>query len=198
MRSGRRQPPNHRLANIQMRRSALLSRGRGYRRCSTSNCCRKQRFSAINRAFGLNIAAMAHSRSRNSRSSGRSSASRSDSPATCQRQRGRWLFLHPSGELGRSTLLRVLERVCRELKIEASSVHGFRSTFSDWVSDCTDFDEECYSACNFGSDSLLMKFRILPGGVLGESPSCRKPFDPAHLSRSDSWWRAPSAIARPR
>jgi len=95
MRSGRRQPPNHRLANIQKRRSALLSRGRGYRRCSTSNCCRKQRFSAINGVFGLNIAAMAHSRSRNTRPSGRSSASRSDSPAICQRQRGRWLFCAP-------------------------------------------------------------------------------------------------------
>jgi hypothetical protein len=96
MRSGRRQPPNHRLANIQKRRSALPSRGRGYRRCSTSNCCRKQRFSAINRAFGLNIAAMAHSRSRNTRPSSQPSASRSDSPATCQRQRGRWLFLRPT------------------------------------------------------------------------------------------------------
>jgi hypothetical protein len=95
MRSGRRLPPNHRLANIQKRRSALLSRGRGYQRCSTSNCCRKQRFSAINRVFRLNIAAMAHSRSRNTRPSGRSSASRSDSPAICQRQRGRRLFCAP-------------------------------------------------------------------------------------------------------
>jgi hypothetical protein len=32
--------------------------------------------------------------------------------------------------------------------------------------------EFCASARNFGSDSLLMKFWILPGGVLGESPSC--------------------------
>jgi hypothetical protein len=61
MRSGRHQPPNHGLAKIQKRRSALLSRGRGYRRCSTSSCCRKQRFYAINRVFDLNIAPMAHS-----------------------------------------------------------------------------------------------------------------------------------------
>jgi hypothetical protein len=98
MRSGRRQPPNHRLANIQKRRSALLSPRPRIRRCSTSNCCRKQRFSAINRVFGLNIAAMAHSRSRNTRPSGRSSASRSDSPAICQRQRGRRLFCAPQAK----------------------------------------------------------------------------------------------------
>jgi hypothetical protein len=42
-----------------------------------------------------NIAAMAHSISRNTRPSGRSSASRSDSPAICQRQRGHRLFCAP-------------------------------------------------------------------------------------------------------
>jgi hypothetical protein len=67
IRSGRSQSPNHRLARIQKRRSALIRRGRGYRRCSTNTCCRKQRFSAINSVRGLNIAAMAHSRSRNTR-----------------------------------------------------------------------------------------------------------------------------------
>jgi hypothetical protein len=38
---------------------------RGHRRCSTNICWRRQRFSAINKALGLKIAAMAHSRSRN-------------------------------------------------------------------------------------------------------------------------------------
>ena len=101
----------NRLANIQKRRSALLSRGRGYRRCSTSNCCRKQRFSAINRVFGLNIAAMAHSRSRNIRPSGRSSASRSDSPAICQRQRGRRLFCAPQAYKNRNVVERCFCRL---------------------------------------------------------------------------------------
>jgi integrase len=50
-------------------------------------------------------------------------------------------------DLGESTLRRVLERVCEAMKIEAPSVHGFRSTFSDWVSDCTHFDEETREFC---------------------------------------------------
>jgi hypothetical protein len=47
----------------------------------------KQRFSAINRVRGLNVAAMAHSISRNTRPSDPSLSSRSVSPTTCQRQR---------------------------------------------------------------------------------------------------------------
>jgi hypothetical protein len=70
----------------------------------------------INRVFGLNIAAMAHSRSRNTRPSGRPSASRSDSPATCQRQRERGLFLRPS----------VLQRQTERRKIRRKAVQEMR------------------------------------------------------------------------
>jgi hypothetical protein len=55
--------------------------------CQQHNRRRKQRFSAVNRVLGLNIAAMAHSRSRNTRPSGPWSPGRSVSPAICQRQR---------------------------------------------------------------------------------------------------------------
>jgi hypothetical protein len=44
---------------------ASLKRGRGCRRCSTTNCCRGQRFSAIGSAFGLKIAAIAKTSNRN-------------------------------------------------------------------------------------------------------------------------------------
>ena len=42
--NGLRQSLNHRLARIQKRRSASLTRGRGCRRCSTTNCWQRQRF----------------------------------------------------------------------------------------------------------------------------------------------------------
>ena len=46
-------------------RSGSLRRGRGCRRCSTTNCWRRQRFSAIGIAFGLKIAPMAKTSNRN-------------------------------------------------------------------------------------------------------------------------------------
>ena len=63
--NGLRQSLNHRLARIQKRRSASLTRGRGCRRCSTTNCWQRQRFSAISSAFGLKIAPMAKTSNRN-------------------------------------------------------------------------------------------------------------------------------------
>jgi integrase len=45
-------------------------------------------------------------------------------------------------DLGTSTLLRVQERVCDALGIEHRTVHGFRSSFSDWAGDETDTPEE--------------------------------------------------------
>jgi hypothetical protein len=63
--NGCRQSLSHRLARIQKRRSVSLKRDRGCRRCSTTNCCRRQRFSAISSAFGLKIAAMAKTSNRN-------------------------------------------------------------------------------------------------------------------------------------
>jgi hypothetical protein len=62
MRSEPRRLLKHRLAIIQNRRSALPSRGREYLRCRTSNCCRRQRFSATSRTIDLNAAAIAHTR----------------------------------------------------------------------------------------------------------------------------------------
>ena len=53
IRSELRQPVNHRLAQIQNCRSALRKRGCGCRRCSTSNCCRRHRFSATSRGLRL-------------------------------------------------------------------------------------------------------------------------------------------------
>jgi hypothetical protein len=64
MRSEPRQLLNHRQAIIQNRRSALPSRGCGCLRFRTSNCCRRQRFSAISRTLGLNAAAIAQARKR--------------------------------------------------------------------------------------------------------------------------------------
>jgi hypothetical protein len=63
--NGLRQSLNHRLARIQKRRSAFLRQGRGCRRCSTTNCWRRQRFSAISSDFGLKVAAMAKISNRN-------------------------------------------------------------------------------------------------------------------------------------
>jgi hypothetical protein len=54
------QPGNHRLARIQKRRSLSLSRGRNWRRRSTSNCCRRHKFSATNDALDLQQVAIAH------------------------------------------------------------------------------------------------------------------------------------------
>jgi hypothetical protein len=59
-----RQLANHRLAQIQNCRSALRKRGRGCLRCSTNNCCRRQRFSATSRAFGLRAAEMIQTKKR--------------------------------------------------------------------------------------------------------------------------------------
>ena len=55
---------NHRHARIQKPRSALFGRGRGFRRCSTRSCCRRQMLSAISRSFGLNTAAIPHNKHR--------------------------------------------------------------------------------------------------------------------------------------
>jgi hypothetical protein len=48
------------LAWIQNCRSAGCNRGRGCRRRRTTSCCRKHRFSATSRAFGLRSAAITH------------------------------------------------------------------------------------------------------------------------------------------
>jgi hypothetical protein len=56
---------NSRLARGPKRSILSLRQGRGCRRCSTTNCWRRQRFSAISSAFGLKVAAMAKTSSRN-------------------------------------------------------------------------------------------------------------------------------------
>jgi hypothetical protein len=63
--NGLRQSLNHRLARIQKHRSVSLRQGRGCRGCSTTNCRRRQRFSAISSALGLKVAAMGNASSRN-------------------------------------------------------------------------------------------------------------------------------------
>jgi hypothetical protein len=66
--------------------------------------------------------------------------------------------------------------------------------FSDLRSQAVD----CYSACNFGSDSILMKFGLCLVLVHRESTSCSKPSNRPPWSRSDLWWRTPPTMARPR
>jgi hypothetical protein len=56
---------NHRHARTQKRRSASLRRGRGFRRCRTSSCCRRHRLSAISNTLVRKAAAIAHSKQRN-------------------------------------------------------------------------------------------------------------------------------------
>jgi hypothetical protein len=84
MRSEPRQLLNHRLAIIQNRRSALPSRGRGCLRCRTSNCCRRQRFSAISRTLGLNAAAITQTRKRTTVPPTNASHSRGAKVCDCQ------------------------------------------------------------------------------------------------------------------
>ena len=54
---------------------------------------------------------------------------------------GRW-----GGELGESTLRRVLERVCETMKIEAPTPHGFRSSLRDFAGDITTHPREVAEA----------------------------------------------------
>ena len=35
-----------------------------------------------------------------------------------------------------------LEMVLRRMKVEAATVHGFRSSFRDWAAECTNFTNE--------------------------------------------------------
>jgi hypothetical protein len=39
-----------------------------------------------------------------------------------------------------------LEMVLRRMKIEAATVHGFRSAFRDWAAECTNFTNEVCEA----------------------------------------------------
>lgn len=64
IKSGFRQRGHHRDARIQNRRSGFCNRDRGRLRCRTRSCCRRQRFSATNDAFGFNNAAMARTTQR--------------------------------------------------------------------------------------------------------------------------------------
>jgi len=54
---------------------------------------------------------------------------------------GRW-----GGELGESTLRRVLERVCETMKIEVPTPHGFRSSLRDFAGDMTSHPREVAEA----------------------------------------------------
>ena len=106
MTSEPRQLLNHRQAIIQNRRSALPSRGCGCLRCRTSNCCRRQRFSAISRTLGLNAAAIAQTRKRTSRPPTNAGHSRGAKACDCQPRSPWTAILRPTAGVATSTARR--------------------------------------------------------------------------------------------
>jgi integrase len=50
-------------------------------------------------------------------------------------------YLFPGSKSGRP-LTNILKYLKEDMRRPAYTVHGFRSTFRDWVGDCTDFDRD--------------------------------------------------------
>ncbi len=55
-------------------------------------------------------------------------------------------FLFPGQKAGRPLSAMALEMMLRRMKIEHATVHGFRSSFGDWASECTNFTNEVCEA----------------------------------------------------
>jgi integrase len=55
-------------------------------------------------------------------------------------------FLFPGQKKGKPLSGMALEMVLRRMKVEDSTVHGFRSSFRDWASECTNFSNEVCEA----------------------------------------------------
>ena len=55
-------------------------------------------------------------------------------------------FIFPGQKAGKPLSVMALEMVLRRMKIEAVTVHGFRSAFRDWSAECTNFTNEVCEA----------------------------------------------------
>jgi integrase len=55
-------------------------------------------------------------------------------------------FLFPGQKSGKPLSSMALEMVLRRMKIDDATVHGFRSAFRDWASECTNFTNEVCEA----------------------------------------------------
>ena len=55
-------------------------------------------------------------------------------------------FAFPGQKSGKPLSVMALEMVLRRMKIEDATVHGFRSAFRDWASECTNFSNEVCEA----------------------------------------------------
>jgi integrase len=55
-------------------------------------------------------------------------------------------FLFPGQKIDRPLSAMALEMMLRRMKIEDATVHGFRSSFRDWASECTNFTNEVCEA----------------------------------------------------
>ena len=55
-------------------------------------------------------------------------------------------FVFPGQKSGTPLSVMALEMVLRRMKIEGATVHGFRSAFRDWASECTNFSNEVCEA----------------------------------------------------
>jgi integrase len=55
-------------------------------------------------------------------------------------------FVFRGQKLGKPLSVMALEMVLRRMRIEAATVHGFRSAFRDWAAECTNFTNEVCEA----------------------------------------------------
>jgi integrase len=55
-------------------------------------------------------------------------------------------YVFPGQKAGKPLSVMALEMVLRRMKIERATVHGFRSSFRDWASECTNFSNEVCEA----------------------------------------------------
>jgi integrase len=55
-------------------------------------------------------------------------------------------FLFPGRKLGKPLSAMALEMMLRRMKVEDATVQGFRSSFRDWASECTNFTNEVCEA----------------------------------------------------
>jgi integrase len=55
-------------------------------------------------------------------------------------------FLFPGRKAGKPLSAMALEMMLRRMKVEDATVHGFRSSFRDWASECTNFTNEVCEA----------------------------------------------------
>ena len=55
-------------------------------------------------------------------------------------------FVFPGQKSGKPLSVMALEMVLRRMKVDAVTVHGFRSAFRDWAAECTNFTNEVCEA----------------------------------------------------